>query len=40
MKIRRFELSDLSSELMHETLSDINKSKRELFVNDAIADRE
>jgi hypothetical protein len=40
MKIRRFELSDLSPELVHESLSDINKSKRKLFANDAISDRE
>jgi hypothetical protein len=40
MKINQFELSELSSELMHDILSDINKSKRELFVKHPRVDME
>ena len=36
--ISRFKTSDLSLELMHTILSDINRSKRELFLDDAVAD--
>ncbi len=38
MRIRRFQLSDLASELMQKLSSDINKSKRELFLEGALAD--
>jgi len=40
MRIRRFQLSDLLSELLQKLSSDINKSKRELFLNGAFSDQE
>ena len=38
MRIGPFQLSDLASELMQKLSSDINKSKRELFLKGAFAD--